>query len=46
MRRNQIAQEELLITIVGIIVLLIMTFIGAAGYLHYMGWLDIWDYLP
>ena len=45
-RRDAIQQQELMITIVGIIVLLIMTFIGAAGYLHYMGWLDIWDYLP
>ena len=45
-RRDQIANQELMITIVGIIVLLIMTFIGATGYLHYMGWMDIWDYLP
>ena len=45
-RRDAIQQQELMITIVGIIVLLIMTFIGGAGYLHYMGWLDIWDYFP
>ena len=46
MRRDAIQRQELMITIVGIVVLLIMTFIGATGYLHYMGWLDIWDYLP
>ena len=45
-RRDAIQQQELMVTIVGIIVLLIMTFIGAAGYLHYMGWVDVWDYFP
>tara|TARA_R100001126_G_C4871772_1_gene173507 strand:+ start:280 stop:735 length:456 start_codon:yes stop_codon:yes gene_type:complete len=46
MRRDAIQRQELMITVVGIVVLLIFTFIGATGYLHYMGWLDIWDYLP
>ena len=45
-RRDQIAQQELMITIVGIIVLLIFTFAGASTYLHYMGWLNLRDYLP
>ena len=45
-RRDAIQQQELMVTIVGIAVLLIFTFIGATGYLHYMGWLDVWDYLP
>ena len=45
-RRDAIQRQELMITIVGIVVLLIFTSIGATGYLHYMGWLDIWDYLP
>ena len=45
-RRDQIAQQELIITIVGIVVLLIFTFVGAAAYLHYMGWIDIRDYFP
>ena len=45
-RRDAIQQQEFMVTIVGIFVLLIFTFIGATGYLHYMGWLDIWDYLP
>ena len=45
-RRDAIQRQELMITIVGIMVLLIMTFIGATGYLHYMGWLDVRDYFP
>ena len=44
MRRDAIQRQELMITIVGIVVLLIMTFIGATGYLHYMGWIDVMDY--
>ena len=43
-RRDAIAQQELMITIVGIVVLLIFTFVGAAGYLHYMEWIDVRDY--
>ena len=45
-RRDQIAQQELMITIAGIAVLLIFTFVGAAFYLHYMNWIDIRDYFP
>ena len=45
-RRDAIQRQEIAITIVGILVLLIMTSIGATAYLHYMGWLDVWDYLP
>ncbi len=45
-RREAIQRQELMVTIVGIMVLLIMTFIGATGYLHYMGWLDVRDYFP
>ena len=46
MRRDAIQRQELMITIVGIVVLLIMTFIGATGYLHYMEWIDVRDYFP
>ncbi len=46
MRRDQIANQELMITIFGIIVLLVMTFLGSVLYLHYMNWLDIRDYFP
>ena len=45
-RRDAIQQQELMITVVGIAVLLIFTFIGSAGYLHYMGWIDVTDWLP
>lgn len=45
-RRDAIQQQELIITIVGIVVLLIFTFVGAAGYLHYMEWIDVRDYFP
>jgi|TARA_R100001460_G_scaffold5295_5_gene14793 hypothetical protein len=43
-RRDAIQRQELAITVVGIVVLLIFTFVGATGYLHYMGWLDVRDY--
>jgi hypothetical protein len=43
-RRDAIQRQELMVTIVGIVVLLIFTFVGATGYLHYMGWLDVRDY--
>ena len=45
-RRDQIANQEVMITIVGIVVLLIFTFVGAAAYLHYMQWIDVRDYFP
>ena len=45
-RRDAIQQQELMITIVGILVLLIFTFVGAAAYLHYMQWIDVRDYFP
>jgi len=45
-RRDAIQQQELMITVVGITVLLIFTFIGATGYLHYLGWIDVTDWLP
>lgn len=45
-RRDAIERQELMVTIVGIIVLLIFTFIGATAYLHFMGWLDVRDYFP
>jgi len=45
-RRDQIAQQELMITIAGITVLLIFTFIFSVGYLHWMNWVDVRDYFP
>ena len=46
LRREAIERRELMITIVGIFVLLVFTFVGSTAYLHYMGWLDIRDYMP
>lgn len=46
MRRDQIANQELMITIFGIVVLLVMTFLGSVLYLHYMNWIDIRNYFP
>jgi len=45
-RREAIQRQEIAITVAGIVVLLIFTFVGATGYLHYMGWLDVRDYVP
>jgi len=45
-RRDAIQRQEVAITVVGIVVLLIFTFVGSTAYLHYMGWLDIRDYMP
>ena len=45
-RRDAIQRQEIAITVVGIVVLLIFTFVGSTFYLHFMGWLDIRDYMP
>ncbi len=45
MRRDAIQRQEIIITVVGIGVLLIFTFVGSTAYLHYMGWVDVRDYL-
>ncbi len=45
-RRDAIERQELAVTLAGIFFLLTASAIGATAYLHHMGWLDIWDYLP
>jgi len=45
-RREAIQRQEIAITVVGIVVLLIFTFVGSTFYLHFMGWLDVRDYAP
>jgi len=45
-RRDAIERQELAITLAGVFFLLTASAIGATAYLHHMGWLDIWDYLP
>ena len=45
-RREAQERAELGLTIAAIVLLLTGAVIGSTAYLHYMGWLDIWDYLP
>ena len=45
-RREAIERQEMMVTIAGIVVLLLFSAVGATAYLHYMGWLDIRDFLP
>ena len=45
-RREAIERQEWAITIVGIVVLLCFSFVGSTAYLHYLGWIDVRDYLP
>ena len=44
LRREAIERQELIITVVGIIILLVFTFVGSSAYLHYMEWIDIRDW--
>tara|TARA_B100001939_G_scaffold276480_2_gene244747 strand:+ start:2845 stop:3306 length:462 start_codon:yes stop_codon:yes gene_type:complete len=44
LRREAIERQEMALTIAGILVLLTASAIGAAAYLHYMGWIDVRDY--
>ncbi len=44
-RREAQERAELGMTIAAIVLLLTGAAIGSTAYLHYMGWLDIWDYL-
>ena len=43
-RRDAIAAQELAITLAGIFFLLTASAIGAISYLHFMGWINFWDY--
>jgi hypothetical protein len=45
-RRDAQERAELGLTIASIVLLLTAAAVGSTAYLHYMGWLDIWDYLP
>ena len=46
LRREAIERQEMMITIAGIVVLLMFSAIGSVTYLHYMGWLNIRNYIP
>ena len=45
-RREAQQRAELGLTVASIVLLLTAAAIGSTAYLHYMGWLNIWDYLP
>ena len=45
-RREAIERQEMMVTIAGIVVLLLFSAVGPTAYLHYMGWLDVRDFLP
>jgi len=44
LRREAIERQELAITLAGIFFLLTATAIGAAAYLHFLGWINVRDY--
>ena len=46
LRREAIERQEMMITIAGIVVLLMFSAIGSTAYLHYLGWVDVRDWLP
>lgn len=43
-RRDAIERQEMMITIVGIVVLLLFSAVGATAYMHYLGWVDVKDW--
>lgn len=43
-RREAIHRQEIAITLAGIVFLITASAVGATAYLHYMGWIDFWDY--
>ena len=45
-RREAQERADLMLTTASIILLLTAAFSGSTAYLHHMGWLNIWDYLP
>lgn len=45
-KREAQERADLALTAAAIVLLLTASAIGSTAYLHYMGWLDIWDYLP
>ena len=46
LRREAIERQEMMITVAGIVVLLTFASIGSTAYLHYLGWVDVRDWLP
>lgn len=46
LRREAIERQEMMITVAGIVVLLTFASIGSTAYLHYLGWVNVRDWLP
>ena len=46
LRREAIERQEMMITVAGIVVLLTFASVGSTAYLHYLGWVDVRDWLP
>ena len=46
LRREAIERQELMITVAGIVVLLVFALVGSTAYLHYLGWVNVRDFLP
>jgi len=44
-RRAAQARQEMTLTVVAILMLLLGAFVGSSWYLHHMGWLDLRDFL-
>lgn len=44
-RREAIERQEMMVTIAGIVVLLLFSAVGSTAYLHYMGWIDVRDWM-
>ena len=44
-RREAIERQEMMVTIAGIVVLLLFSAVGSMAYMHYMGWIDVRDWM-
>jgi len=45
-RREAQERADLALTAVSIVLLLTAAVIGSTAWLHHLGWVDVWDYLP
>tara|TARA_R110002012_G_scaffold51785_8_gene133501 strand:- start:24 stop:476 length:453 start_codon:yes stop_codon:yes gene_type:complete len=43
-RRELIEKQELYMTLAGILLLLVASFVGSTFYLHHLGWVNIWSW--
>jgi len=45
-RREIIEKQELYMTLAGILLLLVASFVGSTAYLHHLGWVNLREWLP